>query len=100
LSNTVLAGETIPSHNAFNGVYNLNFIGASHSIPINIMESDDGFPANLEWSRTSGFKSLHAGGGANFVMGDGSVSFISETIDQRLWATIGTRAEGDVGSIP
>jgi len=98
-SHTVMAGETLPGHNAFNGVYNLNFIGASHTIPINIMESDDGFPANLEWSRTSGFKSMHSGG-ANFVMGDGSVVFLNETIDQFLWASLGTRSGDEVAELP
>ena len=99
LSNTVMAGETIPTHNAFNGVYNLNFIGASHSIPINIMESDNGFPANLDWSRTSGFKSHHASG-SHFVMGDASVQFLNENIDQFLWASIGTRAGDDISTLP
>ena len=44
LSKTVMAGETIPAHNVFNGLYCLNFPVASHSIPINTMESDNGNP--------------------------------------------------------
>ena len=62
VSKTVMAGETIPAHNVFNGLYCLNFPVASHSIPINHMESDNGNPKNIDWSRDSGYKSYHPGG--------------------------------------
>jgi prepilin-type processing-associated H-X9-DG protein len=99
LSNTVLAGETIPSHNCFNGLYSLNFPVASHSVPINIMESDDGNPANLEWSRVAGYKSMHPQG-ANFVMADGSVHFLNDTIEHRVFAALGSRAGGETVNLP
>ncbi|MFH1265042.1 MAG: H-X9-DG-CTERM domain-containing protein, partial [Planctomycetota bacterium] len=51
------------------------------------------------WFRTCGFKSLHPGG-ANFLMGDGSVHFFSESIDYRLINGLGTRAGGEVASLP
>lgn len=35
-------------------------------------------------------------GGANIVLGDGSVRFVSETINQLTWAALSSRAEGDV----
>lgn len=98
LSNTVLAGETLPAHNVFNGLYNLNFPVASQSIPINLMESDGGNPEFLNWSRTSGFKSLHPSG-ANFVMGDASVHFLSESIDQFVYAALGSKAGDDVATL-
>jgi prepilin-type N-terminal cleavage/methylation domain-containing protein len=41
-----------------------------------------------------GFKSKHAGG-AQFTMGDGSVRFISETIDHQLFQFLGDRADGN-----
>ena len=99
VSKTVMAGETLPAHNVFNGLYNLNFPVASQTIPINIMETDDGLPIYLDWSRVSGFKSLHAGG-AHFVMGDASVHFFSESMDYFLYAALGTRAAGDVADVP
>jgi prepilin-type N-terminal cleavage/methylation domain-containing protein len=98
-SKTVIAGETLPAHNCFNGVYSLNFPVASHSIPINIMESDDGNPQYLEWSRVSGFKSMHAQG-AQFVMADGSTHFFNDTIEHRLFAALGSRAGGEAVSVP
>ena len=98
VSKTVMAGETIPAHNVFNGLYNLNFPVASHSIPINVMESDNGNPQYLDWSCVSGFKSYHSGG-AHFVMGDASVHFISDSIDLFIFAALGTRAQGDVASL-
>ena len=41
--------------------------------------------------------SLHAGG-VNTLMADGSVRFIKESINQRTWWTIGTKAGGEVVS--
>jgi hypothetical protein len=99
VSKTVMAGETIPAHNVFNGLYCLNFPVASHSIPINHMESDNGLPKNIDWSRDSGFKSYHPGG-AHFVMGDASVQFLGESIDFFLYAALGSRAQNDVADIP
>lgn len=101
LSQTVMAGETLPEHNVFNGLYCLNFPVASHSTPLNTMESDDGFPTltrGFDWSYVAGFKSLHPGG-ANLVMGDASVQFVQESIDLFAYASIGTRAEGDIADI-
>ncbi len=40
-----------------------------------------------------GFGSAHPGG-ANFVLGDGSVRFLSETIDQPVYEQLGHRADG------
>ena len=52
-----------------------------------------------QWWRTCGFKSRHPGG-ANFVTGDGSVHFLSESIDYRLFNELGTRAGGEVVAVP
>ena len=42
-----------------------------------------------------GFKSRHTGG-ANFAFGDGSVHFISQSIDMRAYQLLGTRNDGQV----
>ncbi len=61
---------------------------ASTSIPLNNMVSDNG--AHTLWWESSGFKSLHPGG-ANLMMGDGSVHFLSASIDNKLYNNLGTR---------
>ena len=94
-----MLGETLPQHNVFNGLYTLNFPVASHSIPINVMETDNGNPTSIDWSRVSGFKSMHPGG-AQFTLGDGSVRFIDDTIEHRLYAALGTRAGDETVSVP
>jgi prepilin-type N-terminal cleavage/methylation domain-containing protein len=43
-----------------------------------------------------GFGSSHAGGGANFGLGDGSVRWIKDTIDQNVYRRLGHRCDGEV----
>lgn len=98
LSNTIMVGETIPKHCTYNGAYNQNFPMAGTSIPLNTMlETTDGVDSN--WWRGCGFKSKHAGG-ANFAIADGSVHFLSENIDYKLYNEMGTRAGGEVVALP
>ena len=96
LSKTIMNGETIPGHCIFNSMWSPNFIVYPTTIPLNHMESDEGTPL---WYRTCGFKSFHPGG-AHFVMGDGSVHFVSESISYRLYNAMGTKAGGEVVSVP
>lgn len=51
------------------------------------------------WAVTWGFKSNHPGG-ANFAMVDGSVHFISETIDHKTYQYLGCRHDGQPVTIP
>jgi prepilin-type N-terminal cleavage/methylation domain-containing protein/prepilin-type processing-associated H-X9-DG protein len=96
LANTLMVGETIPGHCMFNGAFNANYPMVSVTIPINILEDDNGVE---KYWRTCGYKSLHAGGGANFTMADGSVHWLRETIDYRLYCYLGTRAGGETASV-
>jgi len=95
LSHTIMAGETLPAHCGWNGAYASNFPVSGTSIPLNTMEED----TCSNWFRVCGYKSRHPGG-ANFVMGDGSVHFIPETIDYRLYNELGTRDGGEPVSLP
>ena len=45
------------------------------------------------------FRSMHPGG-MNGMMADGSVHFISETIDMTTFQRLGTIAAGDIASVP
>jgi prepilin-type N-terminal cleavage/methylation domain-containing protein len=42
-----------------------------------------------------GFASMHAGGGGNFLVGDGSVHFLGQAIDAMLFNASATRAGGE-----
>jgi prepilin-type processing-associated H-X9-DG protein len=54
----------------------------------------------LNWHVTWGFKSHHNGGGANFAFVDGSVHFITQSIDHRIYQYLGCRNDGQVASPP
>jgi prepilin-type N-terminal cleavage/methylation domain-containing protein/prepilin-type processing-associated H-X9-DG protein len=49
--------------------------------------------AGLEVTYVGGFGSPHANG-ANIGLGDGSVRFVSDTIDSAVWRQLGDRADG------
>ncbi len=102
VSNTIMVGETLPRQCSFLSAFAVNFNVSPTTIPLNIHESDgpDGEHApGSNWWRTSGFKSHHPGV-VQFVMGDGSVHAIAETIDYRLYNELGTVAGGEPVRIP
>jgi prepilin-type N-terminal cleavage/methylation domain-containing protein/prepilin-type processing-associated H-X9-DG protein len=98
LSHTWMVGESIPSHCPFNGAYNNNFPIAGTTIPINTMEIGVA-GVNDKWYLACGFKSRHPGG-THFTLADGSVRFVGETIDYRLYNELGSRAGGESVSAP
>ena len=97
LSNTFMAGETLPGHYIWNGIYMPNFPVAGTTIPLNTMVKDNN--QHTDWWRASGYKSMHPGG-ADMLLGDASVRFIPQTIDYRLWNELGTREGGEAVSMP
>lgn len=52
----------------------------------------------MNWHVTWGFKSNHVGG-ANFSLTDGSVRFLSDSIDHRTYQYLGCRHDGQVASV-
>ena len=75
------------------------------SIPINFPTCRDSPPGNdgetkkdcnswNNWSTSAGFKSWHPGG-AQFVLADGSVHFISDDIEYRNYQRLGDRQDGE-----
>jgi prepilin-type N-terminal cleavage/methylation domain-containing protein/prepilin-type processing-associated H-X9-DG protein len=101
LSHTFLAGETLPTHSIHTVAFGENYPLAPTNIPLNTMEGkgDPQTHAGQPYYRTQGFKSAHRGG-ANFVMGDGSVRFIEEFIDYKLYNAIGSRSGGEAVQLP
>ncbi|MDZ7617318.1 MAG: DUF1559 domain-containing protein [Patescibacteria group bacterium] len=92
LSNTLLLGETLPDQCIYLGAYCPNFPVSSTSIPLNTFEVCD-HAGGIHY-RACGFKSRHPGG-AMFALVDGSVHFLSDAIDYRLFNELGTRAGGE-----
>jgi prepilin-type N-terminal cleavage/methylation domain-containing protein/prepilin-type processing-associated H-X9-DG protein len=114
LSNTLFIGEALPAQ--INHMRDTNWYTRfgtqclSTIIPINYPVSDtdqswcgsaSAGPAhsmtnnNVSW----GFKSNHPGG-VNFAFADGSVHFISQSIDHKLYQLLGCRNDGQPASLP
>ncbi|QDS89247.1 Type II secretion system protein G precursor [Rosistilla ulvae] len=72
----------------------LTIVGVVTS-PIN----DPALLSATNWTGNQPFTSLHPGG-AMFVLGDGSVSFLSETIDQTVYQYLGHKSDGNPVSLP
>ncbi len=107
-SNTILVGEIIAdwSNHARNGWSHANRHGIVTQIPINwrteypnlaaaLAAGKTGCEARCNWNTEVGFKSRHTGG-AQFVLGDGSVQFLSQNIDMIMYQRLGNRADGEV----
>jgi len=103
LTNTFMLGEHLPRQCSFISAFAVNFNVSPTTIPINTFESDavsgGTRPNGSYWWETSGFKSNHPGG-ALFCMGDGSIQFVSESIDYRLYNELGTRDGSEVVALP
>jgi prepilin-type N-terminal cleavage/methylation domain-containing protein/prepilin-type processing-associated H-X9-DG protein len=123
LSNTVVAGEKTPyladatwvgiipgyrhfANNAFasagTGGTNVNYdypgaILAAHSGPSRYEDPMVIHPPNSPLGHTDEMYSLHPGG-ANVLLGDGSVRFIKQSINLLTWQALSSRSNGEVVS--
>lgn len=103
LSNTIFFGEVRPAWNGDTG-------GGGHgscsgngytktTVPINHYSGDISFTGSNgcswigSWTTAFGFKSCHPGG-AHFVLGDGTVRFLPETVDFQAYQYLGNKADG------
>ena len=103
LSNTILVGETLPDQNFHNMAFGCNMPTAVMNIPLNHPGQNFDFPPGVSHnvqegsqphSLNQGFRSRHLGG-AHFVRGDGSVTFLDDTIEPPIYWALGTRAGGE-----
>ncbi len=97
LSNTLMVGEGLPDQCVYQCVFCQNFPLSSTIIPLNTFERNE--ERGVDYWRGCGFKSEHTSG-ANFVLGDGSVHYITDSIDYRLYNELGTRRGREVASLP
>ncbi len=111
-SQVIMVGETLPhkSDHMHNGWMHYNSLWAATVGPINyhvVGIGEPGYAGNREkiplnpygcshfknWATTQAFKSQHKGG-AQFVLVDGSVQFLSENIDYVTYNRLGDRRDG------
>jgi len=107
-SNTIAAGEVLPSQGADNNFYMFNGSTAGVTIPLNWDSSgvpgvmpgcNVAFGGGSEWRcrfsySNKGFKSKHPGG-ANMLFGDGSVKFLKSSINRVSYAALGSKNGGE-----
>ena len=95
-SNTIAMGETKPHYSEFGALWTWNVPTTLFSLKMNST-----FLRNAETTRTvswlnaQGHASYHTGG-AQFVFLDGSVRFLSDSIDYPTYCLAGDRADGKV----
>jgi prepilin-type processing-associated H-X9-DG protein len=103
LTNTFMVGECIGSLCITQNFATQCWATTAH--PINFMNQDlmDNRPSrtpwNPRWDESIGFRSFHPGG-AQFCMGDGSVKFVSETIDGPTYRAVASRMGSESLTLP
>ncbi len=107
LSNTIYVGEVRPecsNHIQQGWLEANNGQGmASTLYPINLdtcsADASTGCRWRNNWTNEFGFRSRHVGG-AQFLLGDGAVRFISENIDHEAYNRLGAKADGLTVTVP
>lgn len=109
LSNTLMIGESVGSFTDHNWWFWFNGSVATVAIPLNatpVCTQDTNIPLRKryetcfqDWQNNYGFTSDHSVGG-NFAGADGSVRFISNTVDLQTYRALGGMAEGYTASMP
>ncbi|MFY9251937.1 MAG: DUF1559 domain-containing protein [Fuerstiella sp.] len=95
-TNTIMLGETKPHYNPFGSIWAHNVPAAMFHLKINssflkAREKNQ----TVSWPDTTGYASYHTGG-AQFLLVDGSVQFLSENMDYETYCNLGDRFDGQV----
>ncbi|QDU31810.1 Type II secretion system protein G precursor [Anatilimnocola aggregata] len=104
LSNTILIGESLPTHSGHLAAFTSNLSLCSVNIPLNFMASpaqrptagmsDSAMHTANPANRFNGFKSLHPQV-VQFAFGDGSVRGVKPNVDLVVYWGLGSRAGGE-----
>jgi prepilin-type N-terminal cleavage/methylation domain-containing protein len=99
-SKTFMVGESVVSQDFHSAAYFADGTWGSCGIPLNffLIGVPDSVIKTDRWNEVRGFKSLHPGG-AHFVMVDGSVHFVNESIDHNVYRGLATRNGGEIASV-
>jgi prepilin-type N-terminal cleavage/methylation domain-containing protein/prepilin-type processing-associated H-X9-DG protein len=100
-SNTLMVGEDIPSMNWWCEWTHFNHDTGTTGIPLNnaMQSGQPGFGSPNDWPNVYSFRSRHTGG-ANFATADGSVHFITASIDFTLYKALGSYNGGETAAVP
>ncbi len=85
-SNVTVVGEALPGRCTHNTWWWFNHTTATCAVPLNYYFKNTAITTG-DWPNNYSFASQHTGGG-HFVMGDGTVKFLSENIDIRLYRNL------------
>ncbi|MFN0021793.1 MAG: DUF1559 domain-containing protein [Pirellulaceae bacterium] len=94
LSNTFLIGEDVTTENIWSVAYSANGDYASCNGRINYFPNTPN-----QWWNVVTFRSMHPGG-TQFVMVDGSVHFVSQSIDMTAYRALSTRYGNEPAALP
>lgn len=95
-SQTLLVGEDLPAQNAHSAAYFSNADWASCHAPPNFFFRP---PQPRDWWDAISFRSRHPHG-VHFCLADGSVTFLSQDIEHRLYRALSTKAGGEAVAVP
>ncbi|MGN6133351.1 MAG: DUF1559 family PulG-like putative transporter [Aureliella sp.] len=108
-SNTLMIGEAVGLYSQWNWWWLNNATTATTSIPMNAspvcsaaagLTKEAGLIAcRGDWNNNYSFYSKHTGGG-NFALADGSVRFVSDSIDRDIYRGMATIGGSEVVQIP
>lgn len=95
-SKTFMVGECVVEQDYHSAAFFSDGDWATCGVPFNyfIIPPDQNEVKVNRWFEVRGFKSLHPGG-AQFVMGDGSVHFVTDSISHDVYRGLATRDGGE-----
>ena len=96
LSNTLAVGEQVPEQNVHSAAFFANGDYASCHAPINFFLVPPNAP---NWPRVMSFRSRHPGG-CHFALADGTVRWMSQTVNQLAYMELCTRAGNEATQVP
>lgn len=106
LSNTFAIGENVPVWCSFSWWWHYYTPLATAGIPLNYVSiairsnpAESRESRRTDWHNQLGFMSRHPGG-ANFALADGSVLFVSDSIDLMTYRHLGNRGSGEAITLP
>jgi len=96
-SQTILIGEAIPDAGSLGWTSGTRSTLRNTGSGINSDRPMNAMTASVDRGSMTvgGFSSFHSGG-ANFVFADGSIHFLSNSIDEELYVQLGNRADGEL----